>query len=153
MATRSLAAPVLAGYIAHCAELLAPLGPVRVRRMFGGHGLYLDEVFLALVLSEQLYLKTDEQTVAAFQAAGCTPFAYEGAGRIVTTSYWTAPEEAMESPAAMQAWARLAFEAGLRARARKAPKRPAAPRKPPPAARTRPPKRSPSKQKGTRSKE
>jgi DNA transformation protein len=32
-------------------------------------------------------------------------------------SYWTVPAEAMESPALMQPWARLAISAALRARA------------------------------------
>ena len=30
----------------HCLELLAPLGRVRSRRMFGGHGLYVDDLFI-----------------------------------------------------------------------------------------------------------
>ncbi|GLS92761.1 transcriptional regulator [Piscinibacter gummiphilus] len=103
-------------YIQHCLELLAPLGPTRARRMFGGFGLYADDLFVALVLGEQLYLKTDSTSRAQFEAAGCAPFVYDAAGKSVTVSYWTAPDEAMESPALMQPWARLAFEAALRAR-------------------------------------
>lgn len=121
MATRTASPASLPDYLVHCVELLSPLGAVRVRRMFGGHGLYVDEVFLALVLGEQLFLKADDLTLARFQAAGCHPFAYEGAGRTVTTSYWSAPDEAMESPAVMRDWARLALEAALRVRT--APKR------------------------------
>mgnify|MGYP000287609516 CR=1 FL=1 len=30
-------------------ELLAPLGRARARRMFGGHGLYVDDLFVAIV--------------------------------------------------------------------------------------------------------
>jgi DNA transformation protein and related proteins len=36
-------------FVDHCAELLAPLGAVRVKRMFGGWGLYVDDIFLALI--------------------------------------------------------------------------------------------------------
>jgi DNA transformation protein len=103
----------------HCLELLAPLGTVRAKRMFGGHGLYVDELFVALIAFERLYLKVDAQTRAAFERAGCEPFVYEGKGKPITMSYWTVPAEAMESPALMQPWARQAIAAALRARAAK----------------------------------
>jgi DNA transformation protein and related proteins len=103
----------------HCLELLAPLGAVRARRMFGGHGLYIDELFVALVVFERLYLKVDAQTQPAFSAAGCEPFVYDGKNKPITVSYWTVPAEAMESPVLMQPWARQAMAAALRARAAK----------------------------------
>ncbi len=109
----------------HCMELLSPLGSVRSRRMFGGHGFYVDELFLALIAFDRLYLKADAQTRPRFEAAGCEPFVYDGQGKSVTLGYFTAPEDAMESPALMQPWARLALEAALRARAaKKAPTKP-----------------------------
>ncbi len=111
--------------VEHCRELLAPLGAVRVKRMFGGHGFYVDELFIALIAFGRLYLKADASTRARFEAAGCEPFVYEtqksSKDKPVTMSYFTAPEDAMESPAFMQPWARLALEAALRARAAKKP--------------------------------
>ena len=104
----------------HCLELLAPLGAARSKRMFGGHGLYVDELFIALIAFDRLYLKVDAQTRAAFEAAGCEPFVYDGKGKRVTMGYFSAPEQAMESPQEMRPWARLAFESALRARAAKA---------------------------------
>jgi len=103
----------------HCVELFAPLGAVRVRRMFGGHGFYIDELFVALIALDRLYLKVDAATQPTFEAAGCEPFVYDGKGKAVTMSYWTVPAEAMESPALMQPWARQAIAAALRARAAK----------------------------------
>lgn len=115
-------------FVAHCRELLAPLGAVRSRRMFGGHGFYVDDLFVALIAFGRLYLKVDERSRARFEAAGCEPFVYDGKGKPVTMSYFTAPEEAIESPALMQPWARLALDAAVRARAaKKAPARPARP--------------------------
>ncbi len=108
-----------AALVDHCLELLAPLGRVRSRRMFGGHGLYVDDLFVALIAFDRLYLKVDEQSRAAFVAAGCEPFVYAGGGRSVTMGYYTVPAEAMESPALMQPWARQAMSAALRARAAK----------------------------------
>jgi DNA transformation protein len=112
--------------VAHCLELLAPLGAVRARRMFGGHGLYKDDLFFALIANEGLYLKVDAATQPAFAAAGCAPFVYSAKGKAMSLSYWTVPADAMESPALMQPWARQALAAALRARAAKPS---AAPRK------------------------
>ncbi|CAN5482230.1 hypothetical protein BH11PSE9_BH11PSE9_23560 [soil metagenome] len=119
----------------HCLELLARIGAVRSRRMFGGHGIYVDGIFIALIASERLYLKADAQTRPHFEEAGCQPFTYERDGRPASLNYLTAPDEAMESQVAMRPWARLALEAALRARAAK----PAAPR---PARKAKPRKTS-----------
>ena len=124
------------GFVAHCAELLGAIGTARSRRMFGGHGFYVDDLFVALVFGERLYLKADALTRPAFEAAGCTPFVYDKTGdgvssKPVTVSYFSAPEDAMESPPLMQPWARLALAAALRARAAK-------PRAAKPASKARP---------------
>ena len=103
----------------HCLELLAPLGAPRAKRMFGGHGIYVDELFLALILGERPYLKVDAVTRGHFEAAGCEPFTYDANGKRMSIGYFSAPDDAMESPAVMQPWARLALEAALRARAAK----------------------------------
>ena len=111
--------------VTHCLELFAPLGAVRSRRMFGGHGFYVDDLFIALIAYDQLFLKIDAQTKPRFEAAGCEPFVYEAKGdRLVSVNYFSAPQDAMESPTLMLPWARLALEAALRARAAKTkPKR------------------------------
>ena len=110
--------PVSPPFVAHVVELLAPLGSVRSRRMFGGHGLYLDSLFIALIADERLYLKADATTRAAFERAGCTPFAYSRSDlSAVTLGYWSAPDEALDSPQGMAPWARLALAAALRAKA------------------------------------
>jgi DNA transformation protein len=122
----------------HCCELFAPLGAVRTRRMFGGHGFYVDDLFMALIAGERLYLKVDAQTRPLFEAAGCEPFVYDAAGKSVSLGYFSAPEEAMESPPLMQPWARHALSAALRARAAK-------PRAATPAKKARPRKGSATK--------
>ena len=106
-------------FTSHCVDLLSPLGTVRTRRMFGGVGIYVDEVFIALIAFERLYLKADATTRPQFEAAGCEPFVYDAANKSVAMSYFSAPEDAMESPPLMQNWARLALAAALRARAAK----------------------------------
>jgi DNA transformation protein len=106
-------------FVDHCLELLACIGTPRARRMFGGHGVYVDDVFVAVIDDDRLYLKTDEPAREAFRAAGCQPFVYSAKTGEVALGYWSAPPEAMESPALMQPWARRALAAALAARAAK----------------------------------
>lgn len=113
------------GMLDHCLELLASVGRPRARRMFGGQGLYLDDLFIALIARDRLYLKADAETAARFEAAGSEPFAFDMRDRHVITSYWSAPEEAMDSPEGMRPWAQLAIAAALRARQAKPARRPA----------------------------
>ena len=104
------------GFATYCCELLAPQGAVHARRMFGGHGVYVDDVFVAILAGETLYLKADEQTQSRFEAAGCRRFEYSARGKQHALGFWTVPPEAMDSPNLMQPWAALAMEAALRAR-------------------------------------
>jgi DNA transformation protein len=106
------------GFAIYCSELLALAGEVRSRRMFGGHGLYIDDVFVAIIAGETLYLKADEETRVRFEAAGCRPFEYTARGKQQALGFWTVPPEAMDSPRLMQPWARLALEAAVRAKAK-----------------------------------
>ena len=108
-------------FVDHCLELLGPLGAARSRRMFGGHGLYVDDLFIGIVGAERLYLKVDAQTRPLFEAAGCTPFRFSADGKVIALGYFSAPDEAIESAPLMQPGARLALAAALRARAAKPP--------------------------------
>jgi DNA transformation protein len=129
-------------FIAHCLELLASHGHTTARPMFGGHGLRIDGLFVALIAFDCLYLKVDDISRPHFEAATCAPFTYTGKGKPITMSYWTVPPQAMESPPAMQPWARLALDAALRAKASKrkaAPARPRATRVDTPASKAKPP--------------
>ena len=82
--------------------------------MFGGQGLYHGDVMTALVMGDELFLKTDASTLDVFREAGGQPFIYQGKHKPVGMSYWLPPAEAMESAQAMQPWTRLAYRAALR---------------------------------------
>ena len=101
-------------FIDYVKELLAPTGQPRSRKMFGGCGIWLDEKIVGIVADGRLYLKVDDETKARFAAAGSTPFVYDANGETVEMSYWTVPDEALESAEEMAPWARLALAASLR---------------------------------------
>lgn len=105
--------------VTHSCELLATAGPCVARRMFGGWGISVDGMNIALIAFDALYLKVDAQTEAAFAEAGGQPFRYEAKGRTMSLRYVTPPEEALDNPALMAPWARLALQAALRAHAAK----------------------------------
>jgi DNA transformation protein len=103
---------------AYVEELFAPLGPITVKRMFGGAGVYAGDVMFALVSDDELYLKVDAQIEAEFRAAGCEPFIYTGRdGQEISLGYWRAPDEALESSGEAEPWGRMSLEAALRKRA------------------------------------
>lgn len=102
-------------------EVFSGLGPVTIRRMFSGKGIYHQGVIIALDLFDELMLKADAQSAPLFAAAGARQWVYQREGRNpVAMPYWTVPEDAYDDPDEMAKWVRLAFEAGLRAEAEKA---------------------------------
>ena len=92
-------------------ELFEPFGPVSVKRMFSGHGVYADGVCFALALRGEVYLRTDEASAAALAAAGSTPFVYERQQKAITTNLWRLVATAYDDPDELKRWSGLALEA------------------------------------------
>ncbi|MBN7756235.1 TfoX/Sxy family protein [Nitratireductor aquimarinus] len=101
-------------------DLFAGLGPVSIKRMFGGKGIYHQGVVFALEVSGEILLKADAESAADFAEAGCRQWVYEGhKGRgPVAMPYWSIPDAALDDPDEMALWAQRAFQAGLRSRKR-----------------------------------
>lgn len=114
--------PKRSDFVDFVIEQLAPLGAVRAKAMFGGFGVYLDELMFAIIVDDSLYFKADATTRERFAAQGLHPFTYSSRGKTVTMQYYEAPPEVFESPAAMHDWAQLAIGAALRARKSTAPR-------------------------------
>jgi DNA transformation protein and related proteins len=107
-------------FVRYCCDLLNAAGTVMARRMFGGYGLSVQGMNFAIIIADTLYLKVDPTTQAQFAQVGSVPFTYEKrTGGVAVMSYFTAPTEAMESPAEMAHWARLALAAAQRAALKK----------------------------------
>lgn len=104
----------------YCCDLLSTVGPCVARRMFGGYGISTAGLTLAVLADlgagEKLWLKADEASRSVFEAAGCERFVYQAKDKPMSMNYYSAPDDAIESPALMAPWARLAFEAALKAR-------------------------------------
>ena len=105
-------------FVGFVVESLRPLGPVSARRMFGGHGIFLDSLMFGLIADDQLYLKVDDGNRAAYEAEGLQPLTYTGKSRPIAMSYREAPSEGFDDPEVLCAWARDAYAAALRSETR-----------------------------------
>lgn len=105
-------------------DLFEEIGPIRVRPMFGGSGIYSGDLIFGIVAGGEIYLKVDEATRADFERAGSHPFTYAREGRKpVAMSYWLLPAAAVDDPSEAARWARLAIQAGRRATETKSTRR------------------------------
>jgi DNA transformation protein len=111
------------GVLAWMEEALEPLGVLSKRPMMGAATLYLDNVVFAIVDGSDIYFKADTVTDALWDEAGCARFTIEMNGKTGTMNYRRAPDDVHDDADAMRHWARLALEAGLRATAKRKPKR------------------------------
>jgi DNA transformation protein len=110
-AQQTMMSPLIQSYL----DLLAPLGGVSARRMFGGHGFYKDGVMFALEAFNRLFIKADDLNRDRFTEAGCEPFTYTYKdGREMVMSYYEPPEATFANEQRMKSWALLGWEAALR---------------------------------------
>lgn len=106
-------------FIDHLKDVLRLFGPFAARRMFGGYGLFRDGLMFGLVFRDTLYLKADTESASRFTQLGLPQFEYLRKGKIAKLAYYTASESVLEDPVEAARWARMAFEAALRASAAK----------------------------------
>jgi DNA transformation protein len=107
-------------FVTEVLDRMGILGAVSARKMFGGHGIFLDGRMFALIADNELYLKADEHSRAHFDALDLPRFGYtQASGKTVNMAYHLAPEDFFEDRDAAQTWAQRAWEAALRAPAAK----------------------------------
>ncbi len=100
-------------------DLFSAFGPVDVRRMFGGAGIFADGMMFALVHDGVIYLKADAHNTGAFEREGLRPFTYSRRGKPASLSYRRMPDRLYDDPQELAAWARDALNAARRAGTRK----------------------------------
>jgi DNA transformation protein and related proteins len=99
----------------YIAELFSQFGPVAVRRMFSGAGVFADGLMIALVVDGVIYLKADAEIVPRFEGEGLPPFSYKTKeGRRTLMSYWRMPERLYDDPEELAGWARQSMAAARR---------------------------------------
>jgi len=105
-------------------DLLADFGPVTIRNMFGGAGIYADGVMFAILVDDTLYLKADEVSQRAYATEGMGPFTYRPAGKgPIAMPYWEVPPRLLEEPEELASWARDAHRIASASKAKSPRKR------------------------------
>ncbi len=91
-------------YLDHVTELLAPLGEVSSRAMFGGYGIFHEGDMFALISGSTLYFKVNDSNRAVYEAAGSKQFK--------PMPYYEVPAEVLEDETALHDWAHASIAVG-----------------------------------------
>ncbi|MCQ0986199.1 TfoX/Sxy family protein [Jiella marina] len=105
-------------------DLFSSLPVISIRRMFGGKGIYSDGRIVAVVVGDELYLKSDDQAAERYEAAGLKRWVYPRPGKTpITMPYYRLPDEAFDDPEVAADWIAVADAAASRASKTGKPKR------------------------------
>ncbi|MBO6689213.1 MAG: TfoX/Sxy family protein [Alphaproteobacteria bacterium] len=99
-------------------DLFANLGRIRIRKMFGGAGVYSGEDMFALIDQDQIYVKSDDALKADLVDEGGQPFEWTNpnTGKTITMSYVSLPVNALDDRDEASGWARKALDVAVQAR-------------------------------------
>ena len=93
-------------FVTEVVSLLAELGDIRAKAMFGGHGIYCGPTFFALIAHDRLYFKVDDNSRGEFAMRGTGPFSL-APGKTMK-SYYEVPRDVFENDEELVRWARRA---------------------------------------------
>ena len=95
---------VSSGFRAFVLDQLGDLSGVHDRAMFGGVGLYANELFFGILASDVLYFKVDDSNRQDYESAGSRPFK-PYPGQTMTMGYYAVPIEVVEDATTLVRWA------------------------------------------------
>ena len=107
------------GFRAFVLEQLSGVESLRARAMFGGIGLYADDVFFGILAADVLYLKVDDSNRAKYEAEGMPAF-QPYADKPMSMSYYEVPARVLEDGDELTTWARASVRVAAHAKPRKA---------------------------------
>ncbi|MCO4761701.1 MAG: TfoX/Sxy family protein [Myxococcales bacterium] len=96
-------------FIAHIKDLMSDVPNVRVRALFGGHGLFRDGLMFALLADDLLYFRANGERGEALRLKGARQFSATVRGKTVNMPYYRATDDALEDPELTTAMALESF--------------------------------------------
>ena len=118
-------------YLQYVLEQLTGLGGATSRRMFGGAGLYHDQLFFGLIASDTLYFRVDDHNRPDYEALGMARFRPYKDKPILSFNYYEVPAHVLEDADELVVWAQRSLKAAAAAGqkgARRPPSRRRSPR-------------------------
>ena len=103
-------------------DQLSGVDALRARAMFGGVGLYADDVFFGILAADVLYFKVDDTNRRGYETAGSSPFK-PYADRAMSMPYYNVPIGVLEDAVTLGEWAARAVKVAKTARSAKPVKR------------------------------
>ena len=101
-------------YAAYILEQISASGEITHRKMFGGVGIYVDQVFCAIIgSSNRFYLRVGPDNIDDFQNEGMEKFS---GGKGAGMPYYEVPEFVQEDPAILAEWTKRARDAAISAK-------------------------------------
>lgn len=76
---------------------------VDIRPMFGGYGLYRDDVFFGILYKGRLFFRTGPLTRKEYVRRGMKPF--KPSARMTSKTYYEVPADVLEDRDTLRAWA------------------------------------------------
>ena len=96
-------------------ELFAGMGPIQVKRMFGGAGVYAEGLMFGLLADDVIHIRArDEAMQRELRAEGSGPFIWvprngPHKGEEIDFGYWRLPDSALDDPDEAAKWGRKAL--------------------------------------------
>ena len=96
-------------------DQLSSVAGLRARPMFGGFGLYADDVFFGILAADVLYLKVDDSNRRDYETVRAEPF-HPFENRPMSMSYYAVPTSVLEASPTLTAWVQRSIAAAKSSR-------------------------------------
>ncbi len=101
-------------FVQFIGEQLSDLPEIRIKAMFGGHGIYSGPIMFGILAKGRLYFRVDDVTRKQYVASGMGPFMpYD---EQAMKSYYEVPPDCIESPAELLELARQSIVTARKAK-------------------------------------
>ena len=78
-------------FLLQSVDLFASFGVIKSRSMFGGFGIFCNDIMFALIVENELHLRASLQNEQTFKDLGMEPYCYTKRGFPVVTKYFAVP--------------------------------------------------------------
>jgi DNA transformation protein and related proteins len=102
-------------YVQYVLEQLAALGGITARKMFGGTGLYSEDLFFGLIDDDTLFFKVNDINRADYEARNMPQFRPFRDRPDVSLTYYQVPVDVLEDPSELAIWAQKSIAAAAAA--------------------------------------